>query len=83
MNVYSFIYNIYTVCPACRDYISESNYVDILDNEGNTIKRLTDCDTLVNDYLYLCKKEYGQEGGHCCESCSDQGKPVMALVLIN
>ena len=57
--------------------------MDVLDSEGKIIERLTDCDTLVNDYLYLCEKEYGQEGGQCCESCSDQGKPLIQQVLIN
>ena len=68
-----------TVCAACRDYLSASQWIEII-RPGGPNKRITDCQEVADKYLYLCKKKYGMEGGHCCETCSAIGKSPTGLI---
>ena len=64
-----------TVSASCEDLLGPDNSVSIFDVPTQKYVDVNDCSVVIEKYISEClKKSFKDDGGYCCQSCSNSGK---------
>ena len=67
--------NMLLLTGACEDSVTKERYINVNDDEGNTIDQAESCAEIMKKWPSLCEFDLiGGNGGRCCKSCGSESR---------